>query len=100
MEQFQKEWGKIVAQAWSDAGFKKRLLSDPVAVLKEKGFEVHQEMVVKVVEDSAQMVHLILPERPAALSDAELSQVAGGVTPIQLPIPAPWFRMISKPRPY
>ena len=51
MEQFQKEWGKIVAQAWSDGGFKKRLLSDPAAVLKEKGVEVHDEIALKVVED-------------------------------------------------
>ena len=95
MEQFQKEWDKIVVQAWSDAGFKKRLLSDPAAVLKEKGFEVHDEMAVKVVEDSAQMVHLILPERPTELSDAELSQVAGGTLPIPLPKPIPWFKMTS-----
>ena len=95
MEQFQKEWGKIVAQAWSDGGFKKRLLADPAAVLKEKGFDVHDEIALKVVEDSAQMVHLILPERPAELSDAELSQIAGGVDPIPLPKAISWFKMTS-----
>ena len=87
MEQFEKEWGKIVAQAWSDGGFKQQLLSNPAAVLKEKGFKVPDKMAIKVLEDSAHTVHLILPERPAELSDAELSQVAGGVTPIQIPNP-------------
>jgi hypothetical protein len=95
MEQFEKEWGKIVAQAWSDGSFKQRLLADPAGVLKERGFDVDDEITVKVVENSAQTVHLILPERPAELSDAELSQVAGGVTPIQLPKPVPWFSMIA-----
>jgi hypothetical protein len=95
VEEFQKEWEKIVVQAWSDGSFKQRLLSDPAGVLKERGFDVHDEITLKVVEDSAKEVHLILPERPAELSDAELSQVAGGVTPIQLPKPIPWFSMIS-----
>jgi hypothetical protein len=80
MEQFQKEWGKVVAKAWSDEAFKKRLLADPKTVLKENGVEIHAEVAVKVIEDSAKVVHLILPERPAGLSDEELSQVAGGMT--------------------
>jgi hypothetical protein len=95
VEQFQKEWEKIVVQAWADASFKQRLLSDPAGVLKERGIDVHDEITLKVMEDSAQMVHLILPERPAELSDAELSQVAGGVDPIPLPKVMSWFRMIS-----
>jgi hypothetical protein len=95
MEQFQKEWGKILAQAWSDESFKQRLLSEPAAVLKENGFDVPDEIAIKVVADSSQMKHLILPERPAELSDAELAQVAGGVTPIQLPKPIPWYSMVS-----
>jgi hypothetical protein len=95
VEQFQQEWTKIVAQAWADVSFKQRVLSDPAGVLKERGFDVHDEITLKVVEDSAKEVHLVLPERPAELSDAELSHVAAGVTPIQLPKPIPWFRMIS-----
>jgi hypothetical protein len=95
VEKFQKEWDKIVVQAWLDGSFKQRLLSDPGTVLKEKGFDVPDEIAVKVVADSSQTKHLILPERPAELSDAELAQVAGGVTPIQLPKPIPWFSMVS-----
>jgi hypothetical protein len=95
VEQFRKEWDKIVVQAWSDGAFKQRLLSDPGAVLKEKGFDVPDEIAIKVVEDSAQTVHLVLPERPAELSDAELSQVAGGMDPIPLPKVMSWFRPIS-----
>jgi len=79
MEQSQKAWGKVVARAWSDELFKKRLLANPVAVLKENGIEVPGKAAIKIVEDSAKTIHLILPERPAELSEAELEQVAGGI---------------------
>ena len=68
----------MVAKAWSDELFKKRLLADPAAVLKEHGIEVPAEMAVKVVEDSAEVVHFILPSPPVELSEEELKQVAGG----------------------
>jgi hypothetical protein len=79
MEQFQKAWGKVVAKAWSDELFKKRLLADPRTVLKEHGVEVPADVNVKVMEDSGKTVHLILPARLKELSEAELEQVAGGV---------------------
>lgn len=80
MEQLQQAWGKVVAKAWSDELFKKRLLADPAAVLKENGIEVPKEVNVKVMEDSGKTIHLILPLRPEELSDEELNQVAGGTT--------------------
>ena len=76
---FQKAWGKVVARAWSDQLFKKRLLADPAPALKENGIEVPGKAAIKIVEDSAKTIHLILPKRPAELSEAELEQVAGGV---------------------
>jgi hypothetical protein len=79
MDPKQKAWGKVVARAWSDELFKTRLLADPKTVLKENGIEVPADVTFKVVEDSGKTIHLILPERPAELSEAELEQVAGGV---------------------
>jgi hypothetical protein len=78
VEQFQKEWGKVVAKAWSDELFKKRLFADPKTVLTEHGIEVPADVNVKVMEDSGKTFHLILPERPSELTVDELSQVAGG----------------------
>jgi hypothetical protein len=85
MEKFEKVWSQMVAKAWSDELFKKRLLADPAAVLKEHGIAVPAEMAVKVVEDSAKVVHLILPERPGEISDEELAKVAGGALPVPIP---------------
>jgi hypothetical protein len=78
MEEIQKAWGKVVARAWSDEGFKKQLLANPIEVLKENGIDLPPEVAVKVVEDSAKIIHLILPNKPTELSDEDLDQVAGG----------------------
>jgi hypothetical protein len=79
MEKFEKAWMKVVAKSWSDQAFKARLLADPAAVLKEHGIAIPERMTIQVLEDSARVIHLILPERPRELSDLELEQVAGGI---------------------
>ena len=42
-------WGQIVARAWCDEGFMKRLLSDPREVLAEHDLEVPPGTEVEVV---------------------------------------------------
>lgn len=49
-QEFQKAWSKVVAKAWSDASFKKRLFKDPKTVLTELGIEVPEN--IKEVENS------------------------------------------------
>jgi len=73
-EQFQKTYGKIVAKAWADEGFKQRLLSDPTTVLKEHGIDIPEGVEFKVVEQSRNLIHLILPPKPdpAAFSAEDL----------------------------
>lgn len=73
-------WGRIWARCWTDASFKARLLADPVAVLQAEGVALPPGVQWRVVEDTTQLRHFVLPARPAEVSDAELEQVAGGVT--------------------
>ena len=76
---FEKQWSQIVAKAWVDANFKKRLMADPAAVLGENGIDALKGFRVKVVENTDQVVHLTLPRKPSEpLSEAELANVAGG----------------------
>ena len=75
-------WGEMVSKAWRDEAFKKRLLADPAAVLREHGVRVPPGSKVKVIEDTAQVYHLTLPREPDAageLSDEDLAQIVGGV---------------------
>ncbi|MFV3127224.1 NHLP leader peptide family RiPP precursor [Niveispirillum sp. KHB5.9] len=71
-------YGRIVAKAWSDEGFKARLMADPMAVLTEEGMEMPAGLTVSVVENTATAYTLVLPARPVDLADEELDLVTGG----------------------
>jgi hypothetical protein len=75
-----KQWTKLIARAWADEAFKRRLLASPAAVLQECGLAVPPGVQVKVVENSDQVLHLMLPPRPVGeLTEEELEQVAAGL---------------------
>ena len=78
-EQFGQAWGKIVAKAWSDEAFKKRLLSEPNAVLKENGVDIPAGVQFKIMEDTDQLCHISLPNPPDSLDLNTLEKAAGGV---------------------
>lgn len=73
-------WGLLVADIWEDDALRKRLLSDPATVLRERGMEVAPNVQIKVTEDSPKVMNLVIPEKPseAELSEQELQTVAGG----------------------
>ncbi len=70
---------KVISRAWSDAEYKAKLLSDPTAVLAEAGIEIPAGTTIKVVENTADTEHLVLPvvpEKAEELSMEELEKVA------------------------
>ena len=72
---------KAIARAWTDAAYKTKLVSDPHAALAETGVKVPTGMTVKVVENTANTQHLVLPVAPGKakeMSIDELEKVAGG----------------------
>jgi hypothetical protein len=65
-------WSQVVARAWCDAGFMKRLLSDPREVLAEHDLEVSPDTEVEVVlgtevkvDDTDTVRRFILPASPS-----------------------------------
>ncbi len=58
-------YGELVSRAWRDPAFKARLIADLAAVLKDGGVAVPPGVAVKVVENSAKHIHLVLPAKPA-----------------------------------
>ncbi len=70
---------KVISRAWSDAEYKAKLLSDPAAVLAEAGVEIPAGTTIKVVENTAETNHLVLPRAPegaSELSDDALEKIA------------------------
>ena len=76
------DFARIVAHAWSDRTFKQKLFNDPVAALAEHGVEVRKGLTVRVIEDTADAQHLVLPAAPDnanELSRQELEKRVGTV---------------------
>jgi hypothetical protein len=71
---------RVIGQAMSDANFCKKLLADPVRTLKDAGVEVPEGVAVRVVEDTAKLVHVVLPavDTDGAIAEKDLEAVSGG----------------------
>ena len=68
----------LVEKATTDEAFRAHLLSDPkAAITEETGLTLPDGFTVNVVEDVPDTSHLVLPPY-SGLSEAELSQAAGG----------------------
>lgn len=73
-----KHFQQIIAKCWADEHFKQRLLADPAGTLKQEGIEVPAGVMVKVVENTAQVVNLVIPQKPTDLDDEALIIATGG----------------------
>ena len=88
---------RVIAKAWKDPKFRKALIRDPRSVLaKEFGVDIPADISIKVVEETADSLYLVLPATPAGvkgeLSDLDLEFVAGGKAgpkPSPSPMPSP-----------
>ncbi|PYP51621.1 MAG: NHLP leader peptide family natural product precursor [Gemmatimonadetes bacterium] len=69
--------GKVIAKAWRDEAFKKRLVKEPLQVLRAEGVELPEGVrTVRVVEDGPELRHLILPVKPPGLRPDEIEAEA------------------------
>ncbi len=80
---------RIIAKAWKDEAFRKRLLSEPNAVLADELAALHEDaklpsdLKVTVLEEKPDQIYMVLPVNPQDFHDGELSEdqlstVAGG----------------------
>jgi hypothetical protein len=56
-----KRYGQVVARAWQDEAFHRRLLADPAGALREHGIDVPAGREMRVVENTDEVFHLVLP---------------------------------------
>ncbi len=72
---------QVIARAWSDPDFKAQLLDDPKTVLAGYGVDLPAGLNLKIVENTADTMHMVLPAAPSQagdLSDEDLQNLAGG----------------------
>jgi|GEM_PF-1111212 len=69
---------QIIKKAQSDQEFKKALVENPKGAIGQLGVQLPEDVEVKVVEESAGVVYLVLPVNPDELTDEQLDDVTGG----------------------
>ena len=71
--------GRLISMAWADEDFKRRLLADTMAVLREEGVEVRPGVEVRVLEQTDEVVHLVIPKKPKPhFTEEDLLAIASG----------------------
>ena len=81
MTEQRNQLAALFAACWKDEALKARFMSDPKAVLAERGIDVPDNIDVNVVENSDNTVHITMPKAPGGaigLSDEEMAGAAGG----------------------
>ena len=81
-KQFSEIRAKIIARAWKDPEFKKRLIQNPKAALKEMGVQIPDNVKITIVEDKNNSYTFVLPTAATSskeeLTEKELGMIAGG----------------------
>ena len=77
-----KQWAKIVAKAWADEDYKKRLMDDPASVLSDEGMELPEGVKINVVEATDKQAWMVLPPKPAdgKIEEGESRLAASGLS--------------------
>lgn len=76
----QRNHAKLLAKAWTDPDFRKRLLADPNGVVGQMGLKVPAGKKLHIIENTDTDVYMVIPKAPAGieLSDEALDQAVGG----------------------
>ncbi|MDO9104404.1 MAG: NHLP leader peptide family RiPP precursor [Methylovulum sp.] len=79
-EEQTQQYSQIVAKCWADAEFKAKLMADPIATLTAEGIAIPEGIELRVLENTATTINLVLPPPPVEgeLSDEDLGAVTGG----------------------
>lgn len=81
-QQLEKARIQLITRAWKDPAFKAKLLKNPKATIEELGYSLPRGVEMRVIEDKANTITLVLPAHPPKTSremtDEELGLLAAG----------------------
>jgi len=73
-------YAEAIRKAWTDPAFREKLLADPRGALLAEGVQVPADIVIKAVENTRDVINIVLPAKPSdALSDEALAAVSAGL---------------------
>ena len=81
----------LIARAWKNEEFKKRLLSNPKDVLEEEiakmgGGKLPTDMEVKILVEDTKHIYIVVPQNPRKmdpeLTDEQLDSISGGTVSV------------------
>ena len=61
LERNQQVYADVVAKYYGDPDFKARMDADPTAVLRAEGLEIPEGAAVKLLFNTEQLLHIVLP---------------------------------------
>lgn len=70
---------KLIAKAQTDQSFRQALLTNSKAAIEQELGTIIEDFQVKVIEETADTLYLVLPAIEPELSETDLDSVAGGV---------------------
>lgn len=73
-------YAKVQARVWSDNQFKADLLDDPKGTLAQYGVGNNPDVALHIVLNDSDNIHLIIPERPAFLTNDQVEVLAAAGT--------------------
>ena len=66
-----KKLARVIAKAWVDEDYKKRLFAEPAAVLKAEGIEVPKGTKLRVIEDAPGEQTIVVPPAPSGVGEID-----------------------------
>lgn len=75
-----KHYARIVARAWRDEAYRKKLLAKPHAVLKAEGIEVPKGVRIRFHQESEKELHVVIPSKPGKLVTAKKRSATASMT--------------------
>lgn len=72
--------GRVIVKCWEDEAFKRQLIAEPEATLRAEGVDVPAGLTVKVVANSKNLRHIVIPERKEGEPEEEASRLPNTCT--------------------
>lgn len=63
-ERHARQYGELIARAWSDRDFKARLIENPKAAMAELGIGTIPDVEIVVLEATKKKAYLVIPPEP------------------------------------